>query len=284
MNALFTLFAIFAIYVSRPAAAGAQDAEHQTVYIVTRSAGAEARALFSARLIKLKAANLRWYDDANVVRAVLPKGSLAQVRSDPEVVLALPDQSTPDPAPPAPASPAAPAPAELAPPPIIAPPPTFAVPQMMGASAFAPGAFGLGAQTFPPAGAGMGQVPMGQPPMMGAGPLGLVDSLAGTVVNRWINPRPACKIDFARTTANYAAAGGEGVIQVKASGSCAWQASPSVPWIRVVSGSGVSGSGVVSYVVAPSDGASRTGSIAISGAVGGSPVKGNATLVVTQMK
>ena len=74
------------------------------------------------------------------------------------------------------------------------------------------------------------------------------------------------------------------VIDVNASGSCAWQAQASVDWIKITSGSGVSGSGIVSYTVMPGAGKARSGSIWIIAAAGGSPTKGKASQVVTQAK
>jgi hypothetical protein len=74
------------------------------------------------------------------------------------------------------------------------------------------------------------------------------------------------------------------VIEVNASGSCAWQAQTSVDWIKITSGTGVSGSGVVSYTVTPGVGRTRSGSISIVAAAGGSPIKGKASQVVTQAK
>jgi hypothetical protein len=77
-------------------------------------------------------------------------------------------------------------------------------------------------------------------------------------------------------------AGGDQVIEVKASGSCAWQAQASVPWIKINSGMGVSGLGIVSYSVTGAEGKSRAGSISIVGTPGGSPIKGKAIVIVMQ--
>jgi len=74
------------------------------------------------------------------------------------------------------------------------------------------------------------------------------------------------------------------LIEVKASGSCAWQTQASVGWITILSGSGVSGSGIISYRVTPGEGLTRSASIWITAAPGGSPIKGKASLVVTQNK
>ena len=85
-----------------------------------------------------------------------------------------------------------------------------------------------------------------------------------------------------KTAALFTPAGGEEVIEVKASGSCSWQAQASVPWIKISSGTGVSGSGIISYTVTASAGKGRTGSISLVAAPGGNPIRGQATVVVSQ--
>jgi hypothetical protein len=118
---------------------------------------------------------------------------------------------------------------------------------------------------------------------MGMG-MGLMDSLAGGVASRLLNRSPSCKISVAKNTARFTAEGGDGVIEVNASGACAWQAQSSVAWIKITSGSGVSGSGVVTYTISRGDGRARSGSVSIVAAANGSPVKGKASQVVTQAK
>src|SRR5215510_8957477 len=65
------------------------------VYIVTGAIGAESRALISARLLKLNATKLHWYEDAGVLRAEVPKKSLAAVKADRDVVLVLSEHDRP---------------------------------------------------------------------------------------------------------------------------------------------------------------------------------------------
>jgi hypothetical protein len=91
-------------------------------------------------------------------------------------------------------------------------------------------------------------------------------------------------VSLLKNTATYSAQGGEGLIEVKASGSCAWQAQASVGWITILSGSGVSGSGIIAYRVAPGEGLARSASIWILPTPGGSPIKGKASQVVTENK
>ena len=58
-----------------------------------------------------------------------------------------------------------------------------------------------------------------------------------------------------------------------------------IDWEAIIADckSGVSGAGIVSYTVAPSDRKTRAGSISIVGTAGGNPIKGKATLVVMQI-
>lgn len=286
------------------AAIPAKGAAQAAVYIVSRAATAESRALFSARLLKMNATKLHWYEDASVVRAQISPKALETLRADRDVVLVLPETNSgaqagvahqaslgpPVPPPPEPAPTAPPVPA-------IMPPAPAGPPSQAGASLQAgcagpvlpqpAGAFPPGALPPMPIG-GMGMSPMGAPPVgsvgFGMGSVGLVDSLAGGVAQRLLNRPPSCKISVAKSAVKFGAAGGEGLIEINASGSCAWQAQASVSWIKILSGSGVSGSGIVSYSVEPSEGKNRSGAIWIATSPAGSPIKGNASQVVTQTK
>ena len=273
MPTIPVLIAIVPLLTAQAATIPSKAPAPGSVYIVTRAATAESRALLSARLIKMNAANLHWYPDANVVRAEIPKKGLAAVRADRDVVLVLSEHDHPaqvslieEQAP------------VLEPAPPLSYTATLLPPQQQP---------GCGASFAPPP---MGQFPqipgpMGAPPGMGMGMgMGLVDSLAGGVASKLLNRPASCKISIGKTPAKFAAAGGDAVIDVNASGSCAWQAQASVDWIRITSGSGVSGSGVVSYTVMPGDGKARSGSVWIIAAAGGSPTKGKASQVVTQSK
>ena len=123
---------------------------------------------------------------------------------------------------------------------------------------------------------------IGNPMMTPA--LGLADALAGGVAQKLLNRPPSCKLSIGKTKVTYTAQGGEGLIEVNASGACAWQAQASVGWITILSGSGVSGSGIISYRVNSGDGLARSASIWVLAAPGGSPIKGKASQVVTQNK
>ena len=73
MKTITILIAIIPNLAGQAAVIPAKTATPEAVYIVTRAASAESKALFSARLVKMSATNLRWYDGAGVVRAELPK-------------------------------------------------------------------------------------------------------------------------------------------------------------------------------------------------------------------
>jgi hypothetical protein len=277
MQTIKILIGIIPLLAAQAAPIPAKAPAPGSVYIVTRAATAESRALLSARLIKMSAANLHWYPDANVVRAELPKKGLAAVRADRDVVLVLSEHDHP--AKVSLVEGSAPEPELVLEP---APPLSYTVTpvpprQQAGcADSFVPQPMGQ----FP-------QIPgpMGAPPGMGMGMgMGLMDSLAGGVASKLLNRPASCKISIPKGPAKFTADGGDAVIDVNASGSCAWQAQASVDWIRITSGSGVSGSGVVSYTVMPGAGKARSGSIWIIAVAGGSPTKGKASQVVTQAK
>ena len=290
-------------------AAAAAKAAQKAVYIVSRATTAESRALFSARLLKMNATKLHWYEDASVVRAQISPKLLETLRADRDVVLVLSEtvpsetafpeknpgaragtHETPAQWSAPPASESAPA---TAPVPAMVPPGQAAASPQSGCSG---PALPQPAGALPPPGAlpampmgGMGMAPMGAPPMgsagLGMGPgVGLVDVLAGGVMQHMLNRPPSCKISVAKNSVKFGPAGGEGLIEINASGSCAWQAQASVSWIKILSGSGVSGSGIVSYSVEPAEGKNRSGVIWIATSPAGSPIKGNASQVVTQAK
>ena len=262
MKIIALLTTILALSTGRAATGPAQAAAPGVFFLVTRAASAESRALLSARLIKLNGSNLKWYDEANVLRLELPADSLECVRADPDVVLALLDldpSAEPSKAPGGVPLPPAPPGMVQNPPPAPMPMPTIPPPPASGGMMM---------------GGGSGN-------MMMSG-MGLIDSLAGGLVSRLFNRPPTCKVSMGKTTALFTPTGGEEVIEVKASGSCSWQAQASVPWIKISSGTGVSGSGIISYTVTASAGKGRTGSISLVAAPGGNPIHGQATVVVSQ--
>jgi hypothetical protein len=74
-----------------------------------------------------------------------------------------------------------------------------------------------------------------------------------------------CTFSISPSNQNVAAGGGSGTIAVTASGTCAWTATPNVPWIGITSGAGGNGNGTVQFAVASNSGAARTGTIAVAG-------------------
>lgn len=245
----------------------------RSAYVVTRSTSAEAKALFSAKLVKMNATKLHWYDNSAVVRIEISSKALVDLQADPEVEVVISDHEQspvygPLPAPLAvsadakPISCATPA-VPLPIPPPVAPPVLPAMPMPMGG--------------------GMGMMPpIGNPMVTPA--FGLADALAGGVVQKLLNRPASCKVSLLNNKATYPGQGGEGLIEVKASGSCAWQAQASVGWITILSGSGVSGNGIISYRVNSGEGLARSASIWILASASGSPIKGKASQVVTQNK
>jgi hypothetical protein len=249
------------------------DAQTVTTYVVTRATSQESKALFSAKLVKMSASKLHWYDNSAVVRIEISSKAVPELEADPEVELVIADHEVYGPQPPPPlafapeakpisCSTSAVQPALPLPPPVPAP----VLPNMPM-----------------PMGGGMGMMPpVGSPMMQPA--FGFADALAGGVVQKLLNRPASCKVSIVKNTATYKAQGGEGLIEVNASGSCAWQAQASVGWITILSGSGVSGSGIISYRVTPGEGLARSASIWILATPGGSPIKGKASQVVTQNK
>lgn len=233
------------------------------VYIVTRAATVEERALLSGRLVKRNAINVHWIDNTNVVRAELPGSVLDSLRSEQDVVLVLSSEERP---------------------------PAAAVPIIGPVQSEAPAAVLLAPP--PASGCGTGVVPQpyplaGQPPLgmsMGMGMTSMMDSVAGSLATRLFNRAPSCRISVKSAKAKFAGEGGDGVLEVESSGSCAWQAQSTVDWIQINSGAGVSGSGVVTYTVKAAAGKARSGAISIVAAGGGSTIKGKASLVVTQTR
>lgn len=261
---------IAALLVLQTGLLPARAATTVVVYLVIRTSSAEAKALLLSRLVRLNATNLRSYDDANVVRIEVVKEALAAIRADGDVIATVLESDTPIVA--AALSEVATTKAALAAPDAIAPPPAIPAPPM---TSVAPPPLAMAPPI--PSGPGMG-MGMG----MTTGPMGLVDTIAGGMMSRLFNRPAACKISVAKGAAVITPAGGDQVIEVKASGSCSWQAQASVPWIKINSGMGVSGLGIVSYSVAAAEAKSRAGSISIVGTPGGSPIKGNGIVVVMQ--
>jgi hypothetical protein len=257
MRALVLLIAGLALRAETPRA---------RIYIVTRAANVEARAVLSGRLVGMNASSLQWIENSGVVRAELPQDAVDRVKSDKDVVLVLNSEepATAESAAIVPlVSPTAGVPGKM-----IMPVPGMDAPGMgMSMGGMGTGAMGLGAM-------GMG-MPMG-------GLTNMIDLAVGSLARKLVSRPPSCRITVKNAPVNFGAAGGDGVLSVTASGSCVWQAQATVDWIKINSGSGVSGAGVVSYTVKPGARKVRSGAISIVAGNGGLAIKGRASLVVTQ--
>jgi hypothetical protein len=138
---------------------------------------------------------------------------------------------------------------------------------------------GLGLPGLGMPGMGMGGMGMGMP--MG-GVTNMIDMMVGSLARKLVMRTPSCKVAVKNALVNFGSAGGDGAVSVVASGACVWQAQSSVDWIKINSGSGVSGAGVISYTVKPGAPTGRSGSISIVAVNGGTAVKGRASLVIRQ--
>ena len=240
-------------------------------YVVTRATTVHDKAMLSGRLVEMKAANLKWIESSSVVQVEIPSDAIDRIKADKDVVLVMNSEE-------APAVSVASTPIEQIPlvQPMTMPPPANACafpsqPQQQGLGL---GSMGMGIGT------GMG---MGMNQGMGAmGFTGMVDSMAGSVMNRLMTRAPSCKVAVKNPSVRVNRSGGDAMVEVKASGACAWSAQSTVDWIQITSGSGVSGSGLVTYMVKPGHGKPRSGAISIVAAGSGSPIKGNASVVVMQ--
>jgi glucose/arabinose dehydrogenase len=92
-----------------------------------------------------------------------------------------------------------------------------------------------------------------------------VVALDGTVSR--IATAPTCDYTTTPATATFPRGGGAASLAVSVAPGCAWLATSSVPWITLTSGAAGNGDGVVTYVIAPHDGAAkkRSGTIAVAG-------------------
>ncbi len=220
-----------------------------SVFVVTRATTSEARALLSARLLRMNASKLRWYDDTGVVSLEIPGVSVEALKADPAVALVLSDKHEV----PVVVAPPAPAPVEAAPPPVVrhasvepvarpviaapvvapvaVPAPVVPAPPVSaGATTPAPVAAPVVStiaqpiplNQFPPV--SMNQMPMPMPMIGGATGMpgatlgglampgmGLMDSLAGGVVQKLFNRPASCKISINRGSAKFPGEGGEGM-------------------------------------------------------------------------
>ncbi len=74
-----------------------------------------------------------------------------------------------------------------------------------------------------------------------------------------------CSVTVATDTFSVDAAGGEQQVAVTAAAGCSWTAQSQTPWITITSSAAGSGSGMVVFRVAASDGPGRTGAVVVAG-------------------
>jgi uncharacterized protein len=77
----------------------------------------------------------------------------------------------------------------------------------------------------------------------------------------------ACSYTLTSTGTSFIAAGGSGNVGVLAPAGCTWEATSTVPWITVNSGSPGNGNGSVNYTVAANPGPTRTGTLIVAGRI-----------------
>ena len=224
---------------------------------------------FHSRLTAAGATAVVPYPALNMIRAEIPAGAQAALRSDPAVVSVTPFTEG-DP-----------------------------VPQMMtsglGVGGVAPGmAVGMG--TLPaagpgmmPVGGGMWQSLLGVTGQVGAQTAIMMPRTAGIMVLLSggaqiaqaiaANRKQSCSIALDSTSKKAPAGGGTGVLVVRASPSCLWIAQSDAEWLKVEGEGPMVGSAVVRYTVAA--GQRRMGVITIAGIAKGT-VKGATSLKVVQ--
>jgi predicted extracellular nuclease len=90
-------------------------------------------------------------------------------------------------------------------------------------------------------------------------------TVAGKTFTITQNGGASCSYNLASANASFVAGGGSGTVGVIATAGCTWNATSTVNWITVTSGSPGSGNGTVNYSVAANSGPTRTGTLIIAG-------------------
>jgi len=88
-------------------------------------------------------------------------------------------------------------------------------------------------------------------------------TVAGQTVT--VQQGEGCTFAIAPETRSVSAAGADGTVAVTAASGCGWTARSNTSWITIAAGSSGSGNGSVSYHVASTTGAARSGSLTIAG-------------------
>jgi hypothetical protein len=74
----------------------------------------------------------------------------------------------------------------------------------------------------------------------------------------------SCSYSVSSSNGQFSASGGPGSFIVQAQTGCSWSVTPSVSWITISGASTGTGSGTVSFLVAPNAGAARSGTISVA--------------------
>jgi predicted extracellular nuclease len=90
-------------------------------------------------------------------------------------------------------------------------------------------------------------------------------TVAGETFTITQNGGQSCSYNLASSSASFVAGGGSGSVGVIATAGCTWNATSTVSWIIVTSGSPGSGNGTVNYSVSANSGPTRTGTLIIAG-------------------
>ncbi len=232
-------------------------ANNAKVYLLLKPGageGAAARDSFTQRMTALGAVNVQFVTGTNAVRCEAPTTAQTAMAADADVAAVLPMDGTAATSPPqSPNAAPVPAPPPQALPPYI-PPPAAPMP-------------------FPAA------VPVGGGMSMG---MTMLTDFAGTLAVKLLAPPPACRIRLRDTLVVLPAAGGAGALEVRASGSCAWQAVSTSDWLRVKSEVNANGTVAITYSAAGNSGGHRQGAIIIQAVAGAPGLKGRTVALVAQ--
>jgi hypothetical protein len=204
----------------------------------------------------LGAVNVQFVTGTNAVRCEARTTAQAALAADADVAAVLPMDGTVPPSPPQSPN-AAPVPA-----PVPAPPPQALPPYIPAAP-----------MPFPAA------VPVGGGMSMG---MTMLTDFAGTLAVKLLAPPPACRIRLRDTLVVLPAAGGAGALEVRASGSCAWQAVSTSDWLRVKSEVNANGTVAITYSAAGNSGGHRQGAVIIQAVAGAPGLKGRTVALVAQ--
>lgn len=91
--------------------------------------------------------------------------------------------------------------------------------------------------------------------------------VAGNTSEFSLATRIGCSYSISPSSQSFSAAGGTGMFNLTTTAACDWQAVSSANWITFTGGSSGTGSGTISFTVAPNTGPARFGTITVGGRV-----------------